>query len=289
MSRPTIREILAKTEDYFRAKAVDSPRLSAQLILAKGLEMDRMGLFLDLDRPLREDELAQVRPLVARRGQGEPVAYILGNKEFFGLEFTVTPDVLIPRPETELIVEQAQAALAQDQAFNFADLGTGSGCLAVTLAKVFPVSRGTALDQSPQALAVARENAGRHGVAERIEFIQALFPDLPEVDGGYRLVVANPPYVSQAEYDGLSREVAGFEPKGALVPGQTGLEAFPAVAQAASRTLAPGGLLLMEMGWEQAEAVTGLLRSPEYDFAEVAVLKDLAGLNRLVSARRAGS
>jgi release factor glutamine methyltransferase len=293
----TIRDILQKTESYLRDKNVDSPRLSAQLILAAGLELDRMGLFLNLDRPLKPDELDVVRPLVARRGRGEPVAYITGSREFFSLDFAVTPDVLIPRPETELIVEEALRFFGRDTDLRFADLGTGSGCLAVTLAVHIPASRGTALDLSPDALAVARGNAVRHGVLDRLEFVEASFADLPPVSGDYGLIVSNPPYVSEMEYAKLSPEVAAFEPRAALVPGETspaglagstGLEAYPAVVAAAQKALAPGGVLILEIGWKQGEAVKHLLESSKFAFEGVAVLPDLAGHDRVIIGRKPG-
>lgn len=286
--QPTVREILQKTEIYLREKNVDSPRLSAQMILAHGLGLDRMGLFLDMDRPLQASELDAVRPLAARRGRGEPVAYILGEREFFSLAFEVTPDVLIPRPETELIVEEAIRLFPGDAEMAMADLGTGSGCLAVTLATRFPSARVTALDQSPGALVVARRNAARHNVAERMEFLEATFSELPPVSGGYGLIVSNPPYVSQEEYDTLSPEVASFEPKSALVPvpGQDGLEAYPVVVAVAFKRLAPGGVLMLEIGWKQGQDVKHLLEATEFGFEGVAVLPDLAGLDRVVIGRK---
>jgi len=287
--QPTIREILRKTEVYLREKGVDSPRLGAQVIVASGLGVDRMALFLDLDRPLKESELAAVRPLVARRAKGEPVAYITGRREFFSLEFAVTPDVLIPRPETEMIVEEAVRLFGREEPVRFADLGTGSGCLAVALAVRFPAARGVALDANPAALAVARENAARHKVEDRLEFAAGDFADVPLPEGGYGCIVCNPPYVSEEEFRELSPEVARFEPRAALVPGASGFEAFPVVAAAAQRALAPGGTLLLEIGWKQGQAVKRLLELPEFHFEAVAVLPDLAGHDRMARARKRAS
>jgi release factor glutamine methyltransferase len=284
--QPTVRDILLKTETYLRDKFVDSPRLSAQVLLASGLGLDRMGLFLNMDRPLKPSELDLIRPLVARRGAGEPVAYITGEREFFSLAFEVTPDVLIPRPETEMIVEEALRRIPAESSLTFADLGTGSGCLAVTLATHLPASRGLALDLSKGALAVAERNAVRHGVRDRLEFVEASFAGLPARHGGYGLIVSNPPYVSEGEYGELSPEVSAHEPVSALVPGSTGLEAYPAVVAAAWKTLAPGGVLILEIGWKQGEAVKHVLESTEFGFEAVAILPDLAGHDRIVLGKK---
>ncbi len=281
---PSVREILRRTEEYLAGRNVDAPRLSAQLLLATALGVDRLGLILAMDRPLTPPELDAVRPLVARRGRGEPVAYILGEREFYGLDFTVTPDTLIPRPETELVIDRARELHAAGRLASFADLGTGSGCLAVTLAVTFPGASGLALDASPGALVVARQNAARHGVAGRLEFVEADFSALPRRLGGFDLVVSNPPYVSAQEYRECSREVRDFEPESALVPGETGLEAVPVVARAAFAALAPGGWLLVEIGWKQGGAAAEILAGA--GFVDVAVRRDLAGLERMVEGRK---
>lgn len=284
-SSETIRSVLAKAEEWLSARAVDGPRLSAQLLLAHALKKDRLALLLDADRPLSEAELAPFRDLVRRRGAGEPVAYILGEWEFYGLPFAVCPDVLVPRPETEGIVDAARAAFPADASLVFADLGTGSGCLAVALADQFPGARGTAVDISEKALAVARANAARNGVAGRVAFLRADFADLAGLEAGTcDLVVSNPPYVTEAEYAGLSREVAGFEPRGALVSGADGLNAVRALLPQARRLLRPGGLLLVEIGYQQGEAARALTEAA--GFSEVRVLRDLAGHQRIVKASR---
>lgn len=280
----TVREILGKTETYLLDKGVDSPKLSAQLLLAQALGLDRLGLILAMDRPLTPDELDAVRPLVARRGRGEPVALILGTREFYGLDFAVTTDTLIPRPETEGLIDRAKELFPDSPPEAFADLGTGSGCLAVTLAVTFPQALGLALDLSPAALAVARQNAARHGVENRVSFFEGDFSRLPAREGGYALIVSNPPYVSVAEYRECSREVRDFEPQSALVPGETGLEAIPVVAATAFRALASGGWLLVEIGWRQGPDAAAILTA--HGFTDVAVRRDLAGHDRIVEGRR---
>lgn len=281
---PSVREILGKTERYLADKGVDAPKLSAQLVLAQALGLDRLGLLLAMDRPLTSDELDAVRPLVARRGHGEPVAQILGVREFYGRDFAVTPATLIPRPETEGLVDRVKELFPDGRLAAFADLGTGSGCLAVTLAVEFPQASGLALDASPDALAVARQNAARHNVGERLTFVDGDFTTLPGLDGGYACIVSNPPYVSEAEYRECSREVRDFEPKSALVPGPTGLEAIPVVAATARKSLASGGWLLVEIGWRQGPDAAALVASA--GFVDVAVRRDLAGRDRLVEGRR---
>ena len=282
----TVREILKKTETYLAGRGVDGPRLSAQVLLARAVGLDRLGLIMAMDRPLTPGELDVARELVARRGRGEPVAYILGEREFYGLDFAVTPATLIPRPETELFIDRTLALFPGGELGAFADLGTGSGCLAVTLAVRFPGAVGLALDKSAEALAVARENARRHGVAGRVAFELADFADLPRRDDGYGLVVSNPPYVSRVEYGECSAEVRDFEPESALVPGETGLEAVPVVARAAFGALAPGGRLLVEIGWQQGAAAAGIVA--DCGFVDVLVRPDLAGCDRLVEARLPG-
>ncbi len=282
--RPTVRNILAKSEGYLAERGVDSPRLSAQMLVAHVLGLERLGLFLDLDRPMTEGQLARCRELVARRGRGEPAAYLVGEKEFYGLPFRVTPDVLIPRPETELVIDLARGVFTVDDRRRFADLGTGSGCLAVALAVRFPGWTGVAVDASPAALAVARENAARHGVAERIEFVAGDFSILCGRGERFGCLVSNPPYVSRAEHAALSPEVACYEPVSALVPhpaGETGGECFPVLARVARECLSPGGVLLMEMGCTQA----GAAKEAFAEFPHIAVHKDLAGLDRVLEAR----
>lgn len=289
MSQPTVREILHRSAAFLAERGVDSPALSAQLLLGKALCLSRLDLLLQSDRPLAEAELAAARDLVRRRGRGEPVAYILGHKEFYGLGFGVSPACLIPRPETEHLVEEAEARFPRDAALAFADLGTGSGCLAVTLAVRFAKARGLAVDLSAEALAVARDNAARHGVGERLRLARGDFANLAGLGvepASLDLIVANPPYVSEAEYVEVSHEVRDFEPRCALVPGPAspaGLESIAALAPGAHAALKPGGWLLLEMGCTQAAAVRDILAAA--GFAGVRIRKDLAGHDRIAAAQ----
>jgi release factor glutamine methyltransferase len=229
---------LGKTETYLLDKGVDSPKLSAQRLLAQALGRDRRGLILAMDRPLTPAELDAVRPLVARRGRGEPVALILGTREFYGLDFAVTTDTLIPRPETEGLIDRAKELFPDSPPEAFADLGTGSGCLAVTLAVTFPQALGLALDLSPAALAVARQNAARHGVENRVSFFEGDFSRLPAREGGYALIVSTPPYVSAAEYRNAPGKCAISSPKAPWCR-RDRLEAIPVLAATAFRAWPP--------------------------------------------------
>ncbi len=333
--RPLLRCLAA----LFEEQGVDSPRLSAELLVAEALGMERRDLLkrlvLEPDFALPPEALDRAGEYAARRAAGEPAAYILGRREFYGRDFLVTPATLIPRPETELLVETAakaangmfsgagarrsQAAEARFPAGRpvFADFGTGSGCIAVTLALLLPGWRGLALDISPAALDVARQNANRHGAA--LDFLLADFTRPPLAPGSLALIAANPPYVSAAEYAELSPEVRRFEPETALVSGpalplgNTGANspaergafvapgkspsvlapvvchdglahAFAVIGQA-ERLLIPGGWLVMEAGCAHGPALLARASGPTW--VETRILRDLAGLDRILAARRA--
>lgn len=250
-------------------------RLEAQVLAAHSLGVNRAWLIAHGDEPLPPAAAQALSARLARRLAGEPVAYILGRREFHGREFRVTPDVLIPRPETELLVEAALARLPEDRPACVLDLGTGSGCVAISLALERPGCAVTAVDLSPAALAVARDNAARLGA--RVEFAAGdLF--LPLQGRRFDLIVGNPPYVAVHDPH-LTRGDLRSEPRLALASGADGLDAIRAIAAAAPRHLRPGGHLLLEHGWDQPGAVRALLRAA--GLAEVATLRDLAGLPRV--------
>jgi len=278
-----IQDVLKECES--RLSGVDSPRLSAELLAARALGCSRLSLVLERSRTLTEDEYAAVDTLVARRETGEPVAYILGSREFYGLDFAVSPAVLIPRPETEHIVEAVEARYHKDFPLHFADLGTGSGILAVTIAALFPGAHGVAVDISRDALDVARGNARAHGVADRLRFVRTDFTR-ETVEGRFDLVVSNPPYVTEAEFADASREVTGFEPTGALVSGRDGLDHIRAMLPGVASMLKSGGWFFMEIGCGQGQSVIDIIINKCQQFEEVAVQKDLAGLDRIVSVRK---
>jgi release factor glutamine methyltransferase len=271
-------KLLAWSQEWFAKKGVDAPRLTGELLLAHALKCDRVRLYLDFDKPLAEPELAAFRDLVKRRADGEPTAYLVGKREFWGRPFRVTPAVLVPRPETELLVEAALAALPAGG--TALDLCTGSGAIAISLALEKAGARVVATDLSPEALAVARENAAALGAT--VELLEGdLFAPLP-ADRRFDLVVSNPPYVPTGELAGLSREVRR-EPRLALDGGADGLLLLRRIVAEAPRWLAPGGTLLLEMHESHAEPLVRLCR--EAGFVTAEARKDLAGLWRWVVAR----
>ena len=246
-----------------------------------------MRVYMELDRPLTNDELGAIRALVARRRKLEPIAYILGRREFYGRVFEVTPAVLVPRPETELVVERALGLLAPGSDARVLDLCTGSGAIAVSIAAERPEVKVDATDLSAAALEVARRNALAHGVSERVRLLEGdLFAPLPN-DARYALIVANPPYIPDAEVATLAPDVAAWEPHLALAGGPDGLAIVRRIVAGAPRVLAPGGHLVFEIGKGQAQAVLALLGAPSWTHA--CAHQDLARIDRVVEAKLSGS
>lgn len=248
----TAREMLARAQIFLAKKGVEPARREAELLVAHALSLDRMRLYLSLDRPLEGEEIQRGRELVVRRGKREPTAYLTGKREFYGREFRVGPGVLVPRPETELLVDRARALLAGREGARIADVGTGSGCLAVTLALELPGSRVVAVDIAPRALEYARENAARLGA--EVEFL--LGDGCAPLAGLFDLVLSNPPYVDPAEAHELEPEVRAYEPAEALFApaGDPDHWARRLLREGMPR-LAPGGWLLIELGHDQAARV----------------------------------
>tara|TARA_Y100001954_G_scaffold238161_1_gene304512 strand:+ start:4406 stop:5272 length:867 start_codon:yes stop_codon:yes gene_type:complete len=252
----TIRSILQVTQDWFTAKGLPSARLDAEILMGHCLGMDRLGLYLDLDRPLTEAELEAYRSLVRRRATHEPVAYIIGHKEFYGLSFEVSSDVLIPRPDTEHLVELALARLSGQEAARVVDVCTGSGCVAVSIAMNQPNVRMFATEIDAKAAAVAQTNIQRHGLTERIQLLQGdlLEPCLEE--GPFDMVVGNPPYILANQIPTLAPDVKDHEPTLALVgPGEDGLDCHRRLLAQATSEIKEGGYVLLEIGYDQKAAV----------------------------------
>jgi release factor glutamine methyltransferase len=276
--RWTVRRVLDWTRQHFEKQQIDSARLTAELLLTHVLKLKRVALYMDLDRPLEKEELATYRALIQRRLAGEPTQYLVGAWEFYGRTFFVDPRVLIPRPETELLVEAVLRALPKDAPCRVLDLCTGSGCIATTIAAERPQASVWATDLSPDALAVARSNAERHHVDGRVTFFEGdLFGPLPQ-GARFDAVVSNPPYVKTGELAGLQREVQK-EPRLALDGGADGLIFLRRIIDAAQASLVPGGLLALELGEDQGAAVKELLTRAK--FHDVRVQPDLERHDRM--------
>jgi len=279
-----LKEILREATAHLARAGADAPRLSAQLLACRVLGCTRLELETRADDALLPQQRAAFEKLLDRRILGEPVARVLGEREFYGRIFAVTGATLVPRPETELLAELALARLPAEDLV-FADLGTGTGCLGVSLCAERPAWSAVLADISAPALAVAMDNAGRHGVEKRVLPVRGdLCAPLFQA-GSLDCIVSNPPYVSEAEYRTLSREVRDFDPLCALVSGVSGLEHIRALALRAAEALRPGGLLLMEFGAEQGRAVEDLFRCRP-DWADMRIHSDLAGLDRCLEAWR---
>lgn len=276
----TVLKVLQWTAEHLTHKGVENGRLDAELLLANVLELDRVGLYLNYDRPLEGPELAAYRELVRRRAAREPLQYILGSCEFWSLPLRVSPAVLVPRADTEVLVEEALRLLPAGIGAVL-DVGTGSGAIALALAQERPELQVTGLDSSPEALAVAVENAAALGLS-RVRLVAGDLRALPE--GPWELVVSNPPYIPTGDLDGLMDEVKNFEPLGALDGGPDGLACYRALAGQATSILRPGGWLLVEVGLGQAEPVRQLFAAAGLE--ELLIRDDYAGIPRVVGGRK---
>lgn len=275
----TIRSVLGWTADYFNRRGVDAPRLTAEVLLAFVLQGTRVQLYVDLDRPLKPKELAAYRALIERRISGEPTQYLTGTREFYGRPFAVDPRVLIPRPETELLVDAALEAIPKDAPCRVLDLCTGSGCVAVTLAAERSNATVFATELSPAACEVARSNAATLKVGDRVRVLEGdLFGPL-ERGSLFHVVVSNPPYVPSEEIAALAAEVRR-EPRMALDGGRDGLEITRRLADQAPSWLEPGGMLAVEISEGQGPEAQRLLQSA--GLVRAGLRKDLSRLDRLV-------
>ena len=265
----TVLEAIQRSTEFLARKGVDSPRLQAELLLAHLLEQPRMKLYLDFERALTPAEIDGFRALIKRRGQREPLQHIIGSASFCGFEITVNRDVLIPRSETELLAERGWTFLNQLSTLNpqpstVLDFGTGSGCLAITLACKCAAAEVYAVDISPEALALARRNAARHGLAERIRFLQGDgFAALPQ-GTRFDLIISNPPYIPSGDIASLPPEVRDYDPHRALDGGPDGLDHGRRLAAESARFLKPHGRLMLEFGDGQAERLREILQQQKW-------------------------
>jgi len=271
------------------AANVPSHTLAAELLLMHTLGRDRAWLYAHPESELESASAEKYFELVARRTAGVPTQYLTGKQEFWGLEFEVTPDVLIPRPETEHVIEAALervGAAHRDDELSIADVGTGSGCIAVALARELPRGEIVATDISAAALDVARRNASRHGVAQRIQFVETNLLDA--IAGGARkfdLIASNPPYIPHGDKSALQREVRAHEPEIALFAGDDGLAVYAPLIRGAANLLRPGGILILELGYNSLAGVREILDGAGI-WRDIRVAHDLAGIPRVISASR---
>lgn len=271
----TTLKVLTWTTGYLAEKGVANARREAEWLLCEATGLDRVGLYLNFDKPMSDEELAAYRALVARRGKREPLQHILGSQEFDGLTFDVSPAVLIPRHDTETLLEQVLQHAPSSR--TILDIGTGSGCIAIALAKRLPEATITAVDLSPDALVVAQRNAEQHSVA--IELLQGSFFE-PVAGRRFELIVSNPPYITTADLATLQPEVRDFEPNLALHGGADGLDAYRAIIAQAADHLQPGGWLWFEVGAGQATDVAALLA--QAGFNGIITASDPGGIERVV-------
>jgi release factor glutamine methyltransferase len=289
----TIKDLLRVTATYLGEKGVDNPRLDSEVLLAHHLKKDRMALYLEFDQPLTQEEISGYRGLIKRRVRREPLQYITGTQEFWSLDFSVDRRVLIPRPETEVLVEMAverlkEIPLSKDHFPKFLDMGTGCGAIAVSLAREVQDARIWATDISDKALEVARFNAKKHGVLDRIQFRRG---DLWEAVEGentpFDIILSNPPYVASEEYRDLPPEVRDYEPRLALDGKEGGMHYLFGIASAAPRYLKPGGWILLEMAPPQTEKTLSLIKRVG-GYGKALRVKDYGRLYRVVAAQKSG-
>ncbi len=282
----TVLEVIQKSAEFLARKDVESPRLQTELLLAHLLKLPRMKLYLNFDRTLSDTELDAVRSLVRRRGQREPLQHIVGSTAFCGLEISVNRNVLVPRPETELLAEAGWEFLStlNSQPATALDFGTGSGCIAIALAVKCPAARILALDASAHALVVAKENAARNDVGERIEFLHGNSLAVLVVGSRFDLIVSNPPYIPSAEIATLQIEVRDFDPREALDGGADGLAFYRLLTEQAGEFLRPGGKIMLEFGDGQAAAIRDLFAASGWTVE--AVQADYTQRDRILIARR---
>ncbi len=290
MNEWTIQRLLTWVTEYLTQKGVDAPRLSAELLLSHVLGLKRIELYTQYNKVVAQEQRDRLRDLVKRSGEHEPVAYLVGRTEFYSIEFEVTPDCLIPRPETELLVQRSIEFLRKRTGpQQICDLCTGCGVIAVAIAKNVPDAKVTATDISEPALAVAAKNIEKHKLADRVELRHGdLFePLVPQLDL-FDLIACNPPYVSAPEYEALDRNVKDYEPRIALYAGQDGLDVYRRIVEKVGQFLKPDGVLLLEIGYQQGSAVRELLEQTGI-FTQIRIDKDLQGHDRVVAAVRVGA
>jgi len=287
----TIQKLLNWVTQYLADKGIESPRLCAELLLGHVLNLKRIELYTQFDKVVTQHQLDQLRQMVKRAAQNEPVQYLVGKTEFYSLELEVTPDCLIPRPETELLVERAIEFLRpRPGPQTVCDLCTGSGCIAIAIARNVTNCRVVATDVSDAALAVAARNISRHGLEDRVELLCGdLFdPIVPGLDKSrFDLITCNPPYIASGEFETLERKVKNHEPREALLGGEDGLDTYRRIAEKVDQFLESDGALMLEIGYRQGQAVREILEQAEC-FTQITIEKDANDNDRVVIAHKDG-
>ena len=285
----TIQKLMGWTTEYFTKKGIDAPRLSAELLLSSVLDLKRIELYTQFDKVVTQPQLDHIHDLVRRAADNEPIQYLVGKTEFYSMEMLVAPGCLIPRPETELLVQRAVEFLRTRTGPQYVcDLCTGCGCIAAAIAKNFPAARLVATDVCDRALGIAARNVEKHSLGDRVRLLCGdLFdPIVPHLDvEKFDLIVCNPPYVSAAEYEKLDRNVRDYEPKLALFAGHDGLDVYRRIAQKVDGFLKPDAAVMLEIGYAQGPAVRKLLEKTGA-FGEIKVEKDLQKNDRIVTAKK---
>jgi len=281
----TITKLLNWTTEYFNKYSIEWPHLEAEILLAYALGFKRIELYTNHEKIVTPAELGKFKAMIQRRSQHEPIAYITGNQPFMSLDFHVDRNVLIPRPETELLVEQVvscSSAKGGTSCQLLVDIGTGSGCIAVSLAKFLPAIKVIGTDTSPAALAIAQKNAEMHKVADRCEFrLGNLFEPIHE---RLDIIISNPPYIPSKDIEGLMTDVKDWEPRAALDGGEDGLDYIRKIIAEAPDHLTPNGILLVEIGFDQGERVKKLAETTG-KYTEIKLIKDLNGNDRILKAK----
>lgn len=279
-------DLLQEASGFLASKGIDNARLETEWMLASALEIRRIDLYLQFEKVLADAEVENFRGLVRERLSGRPLQYITGDAGFRLLDLSVDERVLVPRPETEILVEVALEALGSEPDGPVLDVGCGSGAIAVSVARECPAARLVAVDLSAGAVAVARGNAERHAVLERVACVRGDLLDAFAAGSGFAAVLSNPPYIASGDMDGLQPEVRDHEPRLALDGGADGLDVIRRLVPAAAALLRPGGWLILEVGAGQSGPVEGLLADAGFDAATIRTTDDLAGIPRVVSGRR---
>jgi release factor glutamine methyltransferase len=277
----TVLESIKLSTEYLQNKEIESPRINAELLLASILKSKRLDLYLKFDQPLKEDEIKIYREYIRRRGKFEPLQYITGSVEFYGLEFKVNKSVLIPRQETEILVETIISCIKEKEDINILDIGTGSGNIAISLAKNLPGAKISAIDKSPEALDTAKENAKLNSVEEQIDFINENIMNENNYSAKrYDVVVSNPPYVSIDEFPKLQPELKVYEPRIALTDEDDGFTFFKIISSKTKSILKEKGKLFFEVGKDQYKQVEEILR--ENNFQNITIKKDYLNIERVI-------